>query len=175
MKRLILTLILLLLFAPHAQAQLRPMVYSDTVVEADINTVWADWTSAEGLESFLASKAVVDPRPGGTYDVWLKPDASSTERGSVGGTILALQDNNDGSRMISFTWTAGPNVDKTEAQMTAVQIWFISDNADRTCLRLFHTGFGDGKAWQDSRRYFAQNWPEVLRDYQAHIRAENAH
>jgi len=179
MKSFLLTLIAglfaLTILPPSAHAQLRPMVYADTTVEADVQRVWEDWTTAEGLTGFFAKDAVIEPRPGGDYIVIFAPDAPEGSRGSDTGMILGLQDDNDdGSRMISFTWAMPPYMPEIRPHMTAVQIWFVPDGAGRTRLRLFHTGFGDSQAWQDGRAYFSKTWPEVLRAYQEHIREQNA-
>jgi len=167
MRTLIMALIFTV-FATHAQAQLRPMVYTDTTVEADLEAVWDDWTTAEGLESFFAPKAVVDLAPGGAYEIWFLPDAPEGQRGADNGIVLGLQD----KRMIQFTWAMPPYMPEIRPHMTVVQIWFVPMSETETRVRLFHTGFGEGEAWDKGREYFETSWPQVLDLYKAHIEGE---
>jgi len=116
--------IISMIFTPFtAQAQLRPMVYTEKTVNAPIDQVWADWTTAEGLESFFAPKAIMPP-----YMETIRP------------------------------------------HMTIVQLWFVPQGETQTRLRLFHTGFGDTKDWQEGRDYFAKTWPDVMHQYADHLR-----
>lgn len=167
MRSLILALIFTV-FATHAEAQLRPMVYTETTVDADLGTVWEDWTTAEGLESFFAPQAIVDLKPGGAYEVWFLPDAPKGQRGADDGIILGLQD----QRMIQFTWAMPPYMPEIRPHMTVVQLWFVPVSETQTRVRLFHTGFGDGEAWDKGRDYFEDSWPQVLELYKAHINDE---
>lgn len=167
MRALILALIFTV-FATHARAQLRPMVYTDTTVDADLETVWDDWTTAEGLESFFAPKAIVDLKPGGAYEIWFLPDAPEGQRGADNGVVLGYQD----KRMIQFTWAMPPYMPEIRPSMTVVQVWFVPVSDTQTRVRLFHTGFGDGEDWEKARDYFAKSWPDVLALYQAHIESE---
>ncbi|WP_418152581.1 SRPBCC domain-containing protein [Litorimonas sp. RW-G-Af-16] len=151
-------------------AQLRPMVYDDTRVEAGIEEVWTDWTTAEGLESFFAPRAIVDGTIGGTYEVWFAPDAPKGQRGAEDGVLLGWQrDSADGTRMISFSWKMPPYMEEISESMTVVQLWMIPVDDDTTRLRLFHTGFGDTEAWLEAERYFETTWPEVLAAYAKHV------
>ena len=167
MRALILTLILTV-FATPAEAQLRPMVYSETTVGADVNTVWDDWTTAEGLESFFAPKAIVELEPGGAYEVWFLPDAPKGQRGADNGVVLGFQD----KRMIQFTWAMPPYMPEIRPHMTVVQVWFVPVSETQTRVRLFHTGFGDGEIWDKGHDYFQDSWPQVLELYRKHIEGE---
>lgn len=154
-----------------AHAQLRPMVYTDKTVDAPLEQVWQDWTTAEGLESFFAPKAIVEPRPGGAYEVWFAPEAPAGQRGAEDGRVIGLQKDNDGTRMISFTWAMPPYMEDIRPHMTIVQLWFVPQQDGKTRLRLFHTGFGDSKDWQEGRDYFAKTWPQVMNGYAEHLEA----
>lgn len=163
--------IISMIFTPFtAQAQLRPMVYTEKTVNAPIDQVWADWTTAEGLESFFAPKAIVEARPGGAYEVWFLPDAPAGQRGAEDGVVIGLQNSDDETRMISFTWAMPPYMETIRPHMTIVQLWFVPQGETQTRLRLFHTGFGDTKDWQEGRDYFAKTWPDVMHQYADHLR-----
>lgn len=154
----------------ESQAQLRPMVYADTTVEAGIDEVWTDWTTAKGLESFFAPKAIVDGRIGGSYEVWFAPDAPKGQRGAEDGILLGWQkDTADDSMMIQFTWKMPPYMPEINESMTVIQLWMIPMGKDKTRLRLFHTGFGDSPKWLEAERYFEKSWPQVLEIYAKHV------
>ena len=166
--------VLILAVSPAAQAQLRPMVYTDTYVDADVETVWADWTTAEGLESFFAPKAIVEGKLGGAYEIWFLPEAPKGQRGAEDGVLLGWQDSSeDGTRMIQFTWRMPPYMPEIVDSMTVVQVWMVPQGENKTRVRLFHTGFGDTPQWLEAERYFEGSWNEVLKSYRAHIAAEN--
>ncbi len=159
------------LFALPAHAQLRPMVYSEVTVNAEIDTVWEDWTTANGLESHFAPKAIVDLKTGGAYEIWFMPDAPKGQRGAEDGVILGIQnEENVPERMIQFTWKMPPYMPEINENMTVIQMWFIPQRDGDTRVRLFHTGFGDTQTWEKARDYFSKVWPKVLDDYQAFIR-----
>ena len=165
-----LLVLLILLISTQAQAQLRPMVYSDATVDADIEEVWADWTTAEGLESFFAPKAIVDGKLGGAYEVWFLPDAPKGQRGAEDGILLGWQkESADGSRMIQFTWKMPPYMPEINESMTVVQLWMIPSSKKKTRLRLFHTGFGDTPQWREAEAYFEKAWPQILSTYAKHL------
>lgn len=163
-KALCLTALLALLSYGQI-AQARPMVLTGTEVDAPIEQVWEDWTTADGLESFFAPKAIVEARPGGAYEIWFLPDAPAGQRGAENGIVLGIQD----KHMISFTWAMPPYMEEIRPHMTVVQIRFEPAGKDRTRIRLYHTGFGEGEAWDEGRNYFAKTWPQVLDNYRKHI------
>ncbi|WP_162143776.1 SRPBCC family protein [Hellea balneolensis] len=159
-----------LMIAASAEAQLRPMVYTDKTVQGGIEEVWTDWTTAEGLESFLAPKAIVEGKLGGAYEVWFLPDAPKGQRGAEDGVLLGWQkDSPDGSRMIQFTWKMPPYMPAINESMTVVQLWMIPAGETKTRLRLFHTGFGDTAEWREAELYFEKAWPQILGTYAKHL------
>jgi len=167
-------IVLLLSDGPRAEA--RPMVYTAVTVDAPLDRVWADWTTAAGLESHYAPKAIVELKPGGAYEIWFLPDAPKGQRGAEDGVILGLQDNaNSSSKMIQFTWRMPPYMPEIIDHMTVVQMWFDPQSQTETRIRLYHTGFGDTPKWDEAERYFTDVWPQVLSDYQAHITKNASH
>jgi len=167
---MVLTVLGVLYLAIESRAQLRPIVYTDNTVEAGIDEVWTDWTTAEGLENFFGPKAIIDGKLGGAYEVWFLPDAPKGQRGAEDGILLGWQkESADGSRMIQFTWKMPPYMPEINEHMTVVQLWMIPMDNDTTRLRLFHTGFGDTPKWMEARDYFNKSWPSVMELYKTHI------
>lgn len=147
--------------AGTAQAQLRPMIYADVTVEAPVADVWEDWTTEAGLTSFFAEAAEIELKPGGAYRLYFAPSAPEGSRGNDAGEVLGWQD----KQMLNVSWAMPPYMPEIRPHLTVLQIEFVKLDTDRTQVRLFHTGFGQGQAWDEGRAYFEKTWPEVLALY----------
>ncbi len=162
MRKFLVILAGLILALPvFAQAQLRPMVYAATTVERSADEAFADWTTSETVEAFFAKKAFIEAKPGGKYALWFAPDAPEGMRGSDFGRVLGLQE----GRMISVSWDMPPYMPEIRPHQTVLQILFEPVDDDTTRVRLFHTGFGEGEAWDKGHAYFKETWPAVLAGY----------
>lgn len=163
-KSLIAIVILGLMPALPASAQLRPMVYAEATVEVSPSDAFSDWTQAERIEGFFAPKATIEAKPGGIYELCFAPDAPKGSCGNDDGRVLGLEDN----KMISFTWAMPPYMPEIRPHLTSVQIYFEPAGDDKTRVQLFHTGFGTSEAWEKGHDYFEQTWPAVLENYRAY-------
>ncbi|MGJ8559778.1 MAG: SRPBCC family protein [Litorimonas sp.] len=163
MKRGIFTLTGLFcsLLTPTAFAQVRPMTFAETTVDATPSEAFADWTTADRIQDFFAPQATIDPKPGGLYKLCFALNAEEGECGNDSGRILAIQTD----EMLSFTWAMPPYMPEIRPHLTVVQILFSPVDETRTRVRLFHTGYGSGEAWDEGRAYFDRVWPKVLEDY----------
>lgn len=162
LRRFYIGLAVLILALPSlAAAQLRPMVYAEVTVDRSADDAFTDWTTAEGIEAFFAEKAFIDAEPGGDYALWFAPDAPEGTRGSDYGKVLGLQP----GRMLSVTWDMPPYMPEIRPHQTVLQILFEPVDTDTTRIRLFHTGFGNGEAWEKGHDYFEKTWPSVLSGY----------
>ena len=154
-----------ILIALPAKAQLRPMIYAETTAQVSAEDAYRDWTTADGIEAFFAPKATIDAVPGGLYELCFAPDAPEGSCGNDDGRILGLQQ----GRMLAVTWAMPPYMPEIRPHLTSVQIMFEPVDADTTRVRLFHTGFGTGEAWEEGRAYFAKTWPVVLESYRESV------
>ena len=154
-----------LAFAAPASAQLRPMVYAETTVDTTPTEAFADWVSDERIEDFFAAEATIEAKPGGLYHLCFAPDAPAGSCGNDAGRILGLQE----GHMLAFTWAMPPYMPDIRPHLTSVQILFEPVGASQTRVRLFHTGFGEGEAWNEGRTYFAKTWPQVLESYRVDV------
>lgn len=147
-----------------ASAQLRPMIYSETTVDASPAEAFSDWTHSESIEAFFAPKATIEAKPGGIYELCFAPDAPKGSCGNDDGRLLGLE----ADSMISFTWAMPPYMPEIRPHLTSVQIYFEASGDNKTRVRLFHTGFGTSEAWDQGRAYFEQTWPAVLENYKSY-------
>lgn len=155
-------------FAPHlvtaAADDVSPReIVHEVVVPLPRARVWSLWSTGEGLATWLVSRAKVDLRPGGAYEIYFMDDAPEGSQGSEGCRVLSFVR----ERMLSFTWNAPPHLGKTRWEHTWVVIE-LSDDAEGTRVRVTHTGWpASGLAsepqWGETFAYFDRAWGGVLR------------
>lgn len=132
------------------------------VVAATLEQAWDAWTTREGIVSFFAPEARVDPRPDGLFDIQMNPLAEAGQRGADGMRYLALQPR----RMLSFTWNAPPSLPEARQQRTVVIVRFEPLAERSTRVTLHHVGWGDGGEWDRAYAYFDRAWGAVLGNLQ---------
>jgi uncharacterized protein YndB with AHSA1/START domain len=148
---------LLLALTPWAWSAERALD-KDVLVKATPAQVWAAWTTREGITSFFAPDAEIDPRVGGAFHIFIDPLAQPGSRGADDMRFMALQP----MTMLSFDWNAPPSLPEARQQRTFVVLRFEPVSATETRVRLHHTGWGDGGEWDQSYQYFDRAWTVVL-------------
>ena len=128
------------------------------VVRATLDEAWTAWTTREGIVSFFAPGAVVEPRVGGAFHIHIDPGAPPGAKGADSMRFMALQP----KAMISFDWNAPPSLPEARAQRTFVVVRFVAVDNDNTRVTLHHSGWGDGGEWDMSYAYFDRAWGGVL-------------
>jgi uncharacterized protein YndB with AHSA1/START domain len=130
------------------------------VVRATPEQVWAAWTTRDGIVSFFAPEARIEPRPGGLFEIQIDPAAAPGMRGADDMRFLALQP----PRMLSFTWNAPPSLPEARQQRTVVIVRIAAADGEpgRSRVTLHHTGWGDGGEWDRAYTYFDRAWGNVL-------------
>ena len=125
------------------------------------------WSTAEGVKSFLAPGATVEPRVGGLYQITFDPedDPQGAKHGTQGARVLRLVTQPE--REIAFEWTFPPlGVElHTQPYPTWVEVRVGPSEArpGGTRLRLAHRGFPSGRKWDEALRLFRDSsWPLVL-------------
>ena len=115
----------------------------EVVVNATLDQAWDAWTTRDGIVSFFAPDAKVEPRVGGAFQVYIDPLAEPGHKGADDMRFLALQP----KKMITFDWKAPPHLCEARAQRTFVIVRFepVTDKTMR--ITLHHTGWGEGGEW----------------------------
>ena len=149
--------VLLALCATAAMAVERSLD-KETFVAASVDEVWNVWTTREGIVSFFAPDAQVDPRVGGLFEMHFNPLAAPGMKGADDMRFLALQP----KKMLSFTWNAPPHLPNARAQRTFVVVRIAPVSDKETRVTLHHTGWGDGDEWDKAYAYFDRAWTNVL-------------
>jgi len=130
----------------------------EVVLVATPEQAWQAWTTREGITSFFAPDAKIEPRVGGAFEVYINPYAEPGLKGADDMRFLALQ----APRMLSFTWNAPPNLPEARQQRTFVVVRIHPVNERETRVTLHHTGWGDGGEWDKAYAYFDRAWGNVL-------------
>jgi uncharacterized protein YndB with AHSA1/START domain len=153
----------------------------EATVDAPPEAVFARWTTDEGLKTFFAPKAVVEPRAGGRYEIVFLPNADpeGDSAGTKGARILRWEPN----RALSFEWftfqsrdlsaqappgATGPPIVPAERAVRPIPTWVdltfepVAGQPGKTHVRLAHRGFKTGGKWDESFQYFWRAWATVL-------------
>lgn len=146
-----------LLLATLATAAERA-IDKDVTVAATLDEAWAAWTTREGITSFFAPDARVEPRAGGAFEIYFNPYAEPGLKGADGMRFMAVQPR----RMISFDWNAPPSLPEARTQRSFVVVRFEPVGERSTRVTLHHTGWGDGGEWDKAYAYFDRAWGNVL-------------
>jgi uncharacterized protein YndB with AHSA1/START domain len=147
----------LLAVALNAAAAERALDKSVTV-PAGVDAVWQAWTTTEGITSFFAPGAEIEPRVGGAFHVHMDPGGEPGQKGADDMRILAIQP----KRMLSFDWNAPPSLPQARQQRTVVIVRLHPVDEKSTRVTLHHTGWGDGGEWDQAYVYFDRAWDQVL-------------
>jgi uncharacterized protein YndB with AHSA1/START domain len=154
---LLVSMIVFVAMSSSSWAQERA-IDKEVVINATLEQAWASWTTRDGIRSFFAPDAVIEPRPGGAFHIHIDPGAADGMKGADTMRYLALQP----MKMLSFDWNAPPHLPEARAQRTSVTLRFEALDDKRTRIRLHHTGWGDGGEWDKAFTYFDRAWGSVL-------------
>jgi uncharacterized protein YndB with AHSA1/START domain len=127
-------------------------------IPATLDQAWDAWTTREGITSFFAPDARIEPRVGGAFHIHFDPGAPQGSRGADDMRFMSLQP----KRMLSFDWNAPPSLPEARAQRTFVVVRFERVGDAVTRVSLHHTGWGDGGEWDRAYAYFDRAWGGVL-------------
>ncbi len=161
LKNVIFSAALLVGAGAAAQAG-EPAIALSVTVKAPVSAVWKAWTTADGLSSFFAPEAEVDPRPDGAFHIFMDPYGKPGMKGADTMQILAIEP----EQLLSFTWNAPPHLAQARAQRTVVILRFAPGADKQTELSLTHLGWGSTGEWPKARAYFEKAWPNVLKNLQ---------
>ncbi len=127
-------------------------------IPATVDSIWNDWTTKEGLESFFAPQAEIEFEPGGKFELYFLLDAEEGSRGSEGCKIIHFIKN----EVFVFTWNNPPHLNEIRHKHTKVKLEFFSVDENTTHLRLTHQGWAEGDQWDAAYAYFDNAWSKVL-------------
>lgn len=147
-----------LLVATFGAGAAERAIDKEVVISATLDQAWNAWTTREGIVSFFAPDARIEPRVGGAFQVHFNPLAEAGMKGADNNRFMALQPR----KMISFDWNAPPHLPQARGQFTFVIVRFEPVGDKETRVTLHHTGWGQGGEWDQAYAYFDRAWASVL-------------
>ena len=127
-------------------------------LDAAIETVWAAWTTEEGVLSFFSPACKVELSPGGSYEIFFDTDSPAGQRGGEEMIVLAFQ----APSMFSFTWNAPPSLAEVRDQRSHVTIRLEAIDEDKTRLYFREDGYGEDGRLDERFEYFINAWGKVV-------------
>ena len=115
-------------------------------IAATLDQAWDAWTTREGITSFFAPDAKIEPRVGGAFQVYIDPLAEPGMKGADDMRVMAVQP----KKMMSFDWNAPPHLAEARAQRSFVVVRFEPLSEKLTRITLHHSGWGDGSEWDQA-------------------------
>ena len=146
---------------------MRPIEF-EMELAAPIQRVWEAWTTAHGVQTFLAPACNIDLRPGGDYEIFFYPEGEPGHRGADGNFVLAFQE----PSLFSFTWNAPETLPTVRAQLSHVTLRLQAMDNQRTQMHFREDGYGQGGEWEKRREYFVSAWGQVVLPRLAYSLAE---
>src|SRR5688500_388373 len=91
-------------------------IEKSVVIPATLDQAWEAWTTREGITSFFAPDAKIEPKVGGAFHIYVNPLAEPGMKGADDMRFMALQP----KQMLSFDWNAPPHLPAARQQRTFV-------------------------------------------------------
>lgn len=135
-------------------AQGQQSLVNEGVVEAPVDSVWIAFTTAEGLQSWMAPHASFDLRIGGSMQSAYAQDATLGDASTIVNTVLAYEP----QRMLALKVAKAPAgfpFPNAIGNMWSV-IYFDALESRRTRVRVVSMGFGTDDESQRMRQFFSQ-------------------
>ncbi|HEX5461777.1 MAG TPA: SRPBCC domain-containing protein [Steroidobacteraceae bacterium] len=134
-------------------AQSERALHLQRIVNAPGSAVWQAWATADGLKSFLAPEANVEPKIGGAYELFFNP---ADERMSTKDCKLLSYLPGE---MISFQWSLPGDVfPELPKAATWVVVQLRPQGASRTEVRVTQLGWGTGPVWDRAYAHMQIGW-----------------
>ncbi len=134
----------------------RKMV-KEALVKAAPGEVYRAWTTVEGVKTFFAPDARIEPEPGGAYELYFE-DGPAGQRGSEGCRFLELEPD----RRLAFTWNFPPSLPGIRNEHTVVTVDLAAAQPGQTRVWVSVTGWKQGGEWDLGWTWFDRAWSLVL-------------
>jgi uncharacterized protein YndB with AHSA1/START domain len=120
------------------------------------NEAFEMFTVPEKLASWLAEEANVEPKLGGSYELFWNPEDRQYDS-TIGCKITALVPD----KLLSFEWK-GPkqyhDFMNNADPLTHVTVSFIPTGKGTTEVHLVNSGYRSSTEWEEARQWFVNMW-----------------
>jgi uncharacterized protein YndB with AHSA1/START domain len=144
--------VLIVIVSGSASAQNVSPLVAEGIVEAPVDTVWAAWSTSDGLRGWLAPHAEIDLRVGGLMRTNYDPAAVLGDRQTIENEVLSFEP----GRMLSIRVARAPDdfpfANAIRPMWTV--LYFDEAGPGRTRLRVVSLGFRPDEESQRMRAFF---------------------
>lgn len=156
----------------------------EVTLDAPPDEVYRRWMTVEGVKSFFAPDARINPVPGGEYTIIFVPDRDpqGLSHGTKGARVLRAEP----AKRLAFEWitfaadatlgaNAPPLAPRSQRDVFPLPTWVdislepLGSDGKKTRLQFAHYGFQTGDKWEESYRWFSKAWAGVLTSLQASL------
>ena len=130
----------------------------EMVVKATLDQAWDAWTTRDGIVSFFAPDAQIEPRwAAPSTSTWtpVRRRAQGRRRHALPGAAAQEDD------LLRLECAAAPARGARAANVRRRAIR-AAGRRSRRAITLHHTGWGDGGQWDQAYAYFDRAWGDVL-------------
>lgn len=140
--------------AATTRAEVGDTIITEGIVTAPPAAVWTAWTTAEGLQSWLAPRADIDLRIDGLMRANYNPEGRLGDADTIENTILAFEP----ERLLSIRVAKAPDNFPFKSSVASMWtlIYFQSTGEGNTFLRIVGLGFGPDEDSQKMKAFFSQ-------------------
>jgi uncharacterized protein YndB with AHSA1/START domain len=146
------TVALIVVVSGSASAQNVSPIVTEGIVEAPLDSVWAAWSTSDGLRGWLAPHAEIDLRLGGLMRTNYDPEGVLGDRRTIENVVLSFEPR----RMLSIRVAKAPDefpFPNAIQEMWSV-VYFDEAGPDRTTVRVVSLGFRPEEESQRMRSFF---------------------
>lgn len=131
------------------------IIHRSLKLNCDVHQAFEMFTVNEKLESWLTELADVEPKLGGSYELFWNPDDKRYDS-TIGCRITAIKED----KFLSFEWKGPKQYNdfmNTADPLTHVVVFFIPGDGF-TEVQLIHSGWRSSPEWEEARQWFEKMW-----------------
>ncbi len=124
----------------------------EVVLSAPSDDVWALWTTTDGLSSWVAPIAAIDPVAGGVFETSYDASARLGDAGNIRNRVIAILPEHMIVLQIDQAPPGFPHAEAARELITQIDVERLSANETR--VRVLMSGFGEGAAFDALLAFF---------------------
>jgi len=124
----------------------------EVVLSAPSDDVWTLWTTTDGLSSWVAPIAAIDPVAGGVFETSYDASARLGDAGNIRNRVIAILPEHMIVLQIDQAPPGFPHAEAARELITQIDVERLS--ASETRVRVVMSGFGEGAAFDALLAFF---------------------
>jgi uncharacterized protein YndB with AHSA1/START domain len=135
-------------------------IHVEVSVSTPLDKLWQAWTESERITSWFAPEAHIEARRDGPFELFFDP-SDHNHQCTKGCVITILEP----ERRLGFSWKGPDHLAElmNNRVLTSVLVTFHDEDGS-TRVVLEHSGWGEGKEWEQAREWHQREWEAALRE-----------